>query len=411
MDELQRRALLRAAVAALVVLLVGGVAVFGVNRLRDTGEPVASPSPTGSAVPSPGDEPSQEAWLAWVPGGIPEGVGPAVTTVPVITQATTATSDIAWLERSVDASSVVVDDPPDPYLIPLDVTGIEPTYASFIPQPERELVENLMPGEAILSETEATLRGLGQGATMTFDTGTELTVVGTLPDALMGGHEVLVTKGTGEDLGVTHERYILFRVRPGAEPDPRNLAAQIEPLLPIDVPYPVVEVRPPGGTRFLRANDRELPPIALKLRFGEFAAIPDPSGDGPLQVDQAWESANITTEDVPILGPLTCHRKAFRPLREAMQVIAAGGDAGLITDRTGCYEPAVVLDDPSGLLTAVDFGAAVELNSRTNRPGNPPEQPDSIVQPMFANGFSWGGRYAWPQGALFRYRKYPPPGG
>ncbi len=72
--------------------------------------------------------------------------------------------------------------------------------------------------------------------------------------------------------------------------------------------------------------------------------------------------------------------------------------------------PSLELDDPSGLLTATDFGAAIELNRRANRPGNPPDQSETIVDIMFENGFSWGGRDAWPQGALFRYRKLPPPG-
>ncbi|MGZ8578720.1 MAG: hypothetical protein ACXWWX_04220 [Actinomycetota bacterium] len=411
MDDLQRRAALRAAIAAAVVLLVGITSVFGIEQLREEpGEVAGSPSVDPSATGAPPDAPAEETWLAWVPGGIPEGVGPAITTVPVITQATTATSDIAWLERSLDASSVVVDDPPEPYMIPLDVTGVEPTYASFVPAPQRPLIENLLPGQGILSESAAAFRELGEDATLTFDTGASVTVVGTLPDTAMGGHELLVTKGTGEDLGVTTERYILFRVRPGASPSVDRLAAEILPLLPVDARYPYVEVRAPGTTRWLRANDRELPLIALKRRFGEFAALPDATGTGAIQVDPAWIDARLVTQDLPVLGTVTCNRKAIRSLAAAMEDVEAAGPAAPVTDHGECFVPSLEPDDPSGLLTAADFGAAIELNRRTNRPGNPPDQSEALVDIMFANGYSWGGRDAWPQGALFRYRKLPRPG-
>ena len=44
-------------------------------------------------------------------------------------------------------------------MIPMEVTGVDPTFAAFIPEPERQLVQNLRPGEGILSESEANLRG------------------------------------------------------------------------------------------------------------------------------------------------------------------------------------------------------------------------------------------------------------
>ena len=410
MDDLQRRAALRAAIAAVVVLLIGTASVFGIEQLREgpgvvAGSPSVGPSATGTAT----DAPVEETWLAWVPGGIAEGVGPAITTVPVITQATTATSDIAWLERSLDASSVVVDDPPEPYLIPIDATGVEPTYASFVPEPERPLIENLLPGEGILSRSAAALRGLGEDATLTFDTGASITIVGTLPDVAMGGHELLVTKGTGEELGVTTERYILFRVRPGASPSVDRLATEILPLLPVDARYPYVEVRAPGTTRWLRANDRELPLFALKQRFGEFTALPDLTGTGAIQIDPAWIGSRLVTQDLPVLGTVTCNRRAIRPLAAAMAEVEAAGPAAAVTDHGECFVPSLELDDPGGLLTAADFGAAIELNRRANRPGTPPAQSDALVDIMFANGFGWGGRDAWPQGALFRYRKLPRP--
>ena len=155
-------------------------------------------------------------------------------------------------------------------------TRVEPGFASFLPQPERRLVAGLDPRQGILSESAAKLRHLGVGSTLTFSTGNDVTIVGTLPDVLMGSYELLVDRATARGIGVTHERYILFQVRPAAHPTAPELAQRFVPYLPIDVPYPVVEVRAPGETKYLRANDREAPPIVLKERFGEFQAQPDP---------------------------------------------------------------------------------------------------------------------------------------
>ena len=209
-----------------------------------------------------------------MPGGLPPSYGDLVSTVPDIVASTTATADIAWMTASLDADGNGVDEPQAPMMIPMEVTGVDPTFAAFIPEPERQLVQNLRPGEGILSESEANLRGLGPGSTLLFRGGEQVDVIGTLPDALMGDYEVLVTRETARQLGVTHDRYVLFHVRPGTDLTPTDLVPAFRDLLPADTPYPAIEVRAPGETAYLRANDRAITPIALKLKFGEFTAVP-----------------------------------------------------------------------------------------------------------------------------------------
>jgi hypothetical protein len=308
----------------------------------------------------------------------------------------------------LDASGAVVDDPPDPDLIPIDVTGIEPTFAAFVPATVSGSIEGLQPGEGLLSESAAALREIDEGGTLEFDTGASVTVAGILPDEAMGGYELLVTRGTGEDIGVTHERYVLFRVRPGAHPPPASVAAQLLPYLPEDAPYYAVEVRAPEDVTFRRANDRELPLVLLKRRFGEFAAQIDPAS-GDLTIDPAWVQGRIVSQDVPVLGAVSCHRKALVELEDAMARVDADGTAALVVDVGDCFDPDAVVDDPSGTLSAADFGAAIEINLGGNEPGEEPTQPDSVVRAMTSNGFGWGGRDAWSQGALFRFRRPPPP--
>jgi len=410
MDELTIRALIRALAAFLATLVVGSLVVFSVSRLAsDEGPSIdATATPT---LPTATTSPQEEVlptWLMWIPGGIPDGVGPSVTTVPVIRSATTATADIAWLVRAIDSAGAIVDEPGEPFRIPIDVTAIEPSFGAFVPDDVRGQIEDLQPGEGLLSETAAALRGIGTGGTLEFDTGVVVTVVGVLPDDALGGYELMVTRGTGEEIGVTHERYVLFQVRPGASPPPGSVAAQLLPYLPDDAPYYAVEVRNPEQVTYRRANDRELPLMLLKRRFGEFTAELDPA-TGALTIAPAWVQGRIVSQAVPVLGTISCHRKALLEIEDAMARVQADGTATLVTDVGDCFDPTAVVDDPNGTLSAADFGAAIELNIGGNEPGREPTQPDSVVQSMTSNGFGWGGRDAWPQGALFRFRRPPPP--
>src|SRR5262249_3724847 len=155
---------------------------------------------------------------------------------------------------STNAHGTIVDRPSSPYMIPIDTTGVEPAFASFLQQPERRLVADLEPGQGILSESEAKLRRLDTGSTLTFSTGKQVSIVGTLPGVLMGGYELLVGRATGERIGVTHERYVLFHVRPYTHVTSAELSQRLVPYLPVDVPYPFVEVRAPGETTYLRTT-------------------------------------------------------------------------------------------------------------------------------------------------------------
>ncbi|MEX0983948.1 MAG: hypothetical protein WD096_02740 [Actinomycetota bacterium] len=407
MDDLTRRALLRALGAFVAVLAIGSAGVLSVGVLRSGGAGVStvSPTPSGSAGPTP--DPRSETWLTWIPGGLPEQFGPQLTTVPAVGDVTVATADIAWMTGSVDAAGVPVDQPLEPYMIPIDTTGFEPAFASFIPQPERRLVSDLQPAEGILSETAANLRGLGEGATLTFDTGQILTIAGTLPDHLMGGYELLVTRTTGETIGVTHERYVLFHLKPNASANPERMASLFLPYIPADHPFDVAQVRAPGDTRYLRANDRELPPADLKVRFGEFTAYPDPATPGALVIDPVWIDDRIATATVPVLGEITCHEKVIRYLTNVMQQLEADQKTDLITDVGACYEPIASPDDPSGPFTGRAFGTVIDLNEALNEAGETPEQEFALRRFMYRGGFGWGGRDAYPQGSRFRYDHRP----
>ncbi len=403
MDDLTRSALIRGVAAFAVVLFVGSAVVYASGRIDDGTGQTLSPTPTvTTAPPTPGTE-TPEAWLAWVPGGLPEGFASEMTALPAVDDTTTATADIAWLTSSTNPRGSLVDEPSSPYMIPIDTTGVEPAFASFLRTPERGLVANLRPRQGILSESEAKLRRLQVGSTMTFTTGVEVSVVGTLPDVLMGGYELLVGRSTAQRMGVTRERYVLFHVRPFSHPTSQALAERLGPYLPIDVRYPVVEVRAPGETTYLRANDREAPPIVLKERFGEFDAYPDSHSAKRIVIDPTWVQAHIASQTLPVLGTVTCNTLALDLLRRAMNDLRSKGHADDVTGVGPCYDPVMDATGPDGPLSAAPFGAAIEIDPGSNEPGSTPSQRPSVIAAMARWGFGWAGRDAYPQGALFRF--------
>jgi hypothetical protein len=403
MDALERRALTRGLVTFVGVALIGSTVVWFGGR-SDAG----SAEPTGSTGPSPSTSvaaPTPEAWLAWVPGGLPSGFGDLVSTVPDVTATTTATADIAWMTASLDANGDGVDQPEPPMVIPMDVTGVDtPTFATFLPEPERQLVEGLRPGEGILSESEANLRKLGAGSTLLFRGGQKVNVVGTLPDALMGAYELLVPIETGQKLGVITERYVLFHVKSNATVTADDLVPAFLDLVPVTEPYPAVEIRAPGDTAYLRANDRVMPPLFLKETFGEFTARPDTPEQGQIEIDKRWVQDHIQSATLPVLGSITCNAEILPLLKRAIHAIVADGTSTSITDVGQCFDPVSAPDDPSGPLTPADWGVSIQLDPSSNPPGEQPTMPKAIVQQMYKVGFGWGGNDAYPQGALFRYR-------
>ncbi|HTG48179.1 MAG TPA: hypothetical protein VK646_11045 [Actinomycetota bacterium] len=406
MDDLSRSALIRGITAFVVIVVAGTTLVYAAGRVgsKSTGEG-APTGPPPTSVPSSPVVTTPEAWLAWVPGGVPEDFGASLTAIPAVTNTTTAAADIAWMTGSTNGAGVAIDTPTAPYMIPIDTTGVDlRSFPSFLPQPERGQVAELQPGQGILSESEAQLRGLRRGATLTFDGSVDIKVVGTLPDAMMGGYELLVDRATGQQLGVTHDRYVLFHVAPNATITAQELAQKMVQYLPLGVPHPVVEVRSPGETPYLRANDGELPPVLLKRRFGEFTAYPDPAAPGLIRIDPAWIQDHITSTSLPVLGTVTCNERILGLLRSAMTRLQTMGHAADVAGVGPCFVATASPTDPEGPLTARPFGAAIVLNPATNKPGDPPEQSSELVQAMARSGFGWAGTDAFPQGALFRFR-------
>jgi D-alanyl-D-alanine carboxypeptidase-like protein len=392
---------------ALVVGLAGG-GLIGLLTQGDARPPQAEPSRARPASPSPSFKApvvrklTPDTLLAWVPGGLPDGLGAAVAKLPKVDHVVSVLSGTAWLRGSIDADGTVVDRPPKGLGIPLEIAGADPVlYAPFLSPADRTFLPALTHGEGLLGTTSAKLRHLGPGSTLIFRS-RKVRVAGVVSDAAIGAHEVLVSRQVAESLEVNRDRYLL--IDPGRGASRKQLTKGIRSALPLGA---LLRVRGPGETPFFRQGDAVLPPVLLKVSFGEFAAKPVTGGF--LVVDPAWVRTHIVVGRVPILGKVKCNRALFTQLRGALAEVEREGLAKFIVrkDYAGCYSGRFLNRNPEAGISHHAWGVALDINASTNQFGQSPHQDPRVVAIFRKWGFTWGGRWLLPDGMHFEFVSFP----
>jgi hypothetical protein len=270
-------------------------------------------------------------------------------------------------------------------------------YSLFVPETERALVASLRRKQALLSESEAELRGPVETLQLS---GRTVRVAGVVSDEATHGHEILLSApvprpwpGTIRTVLVQSERSVeRARIR-------RVVRRALE-----DGPF---RMRSQFQTRFLRYAVSVRPLIAFKSNFGEFAARP--AREGALDLAPGWTSRHITTDNVPILGRVTCHRKLFPQLRGALRELKRRGKSHVIRrdEYAGCFNPRFVAASPGIRISRHTWGIAVDLNTSNNAYGAEPHQPRVLVNVLRKWGFLWGGVWMTPDGMHFEWKRWP----
>jgi len=389
-----------ASTAGLAGFVVGAVLTLS---LQGMGLPRhGRPGQIRDAVPVTTPE-APRTFLPWTPGGLPSGFRQRVAELRGMGRTVVVASDNTWMTQSTTPQGEVVDDPQDGYRIPIEVAAVNPReYAPFLPPADRGVIVALADGQGILGESSAQLRHLGPGAVLQFGS-VRVQVAAVLPDELVGAQELMVSRPIGREIGVTHDRYALLQ--PSGHARDASLTKLIETILPSGLP---LRVRAPGETPYFRQGDAVLPPVQIKLLFGEFAAKPDPSRPGYLLIDPAWERSHIAIEWVPILGRVTCNVALFPQIRGVMRELIAGGLEGTIHSYSGCYARRYSNRDPSQAISHHTWGIALDLNVPENPYGATPHQDPRLVRAFERWGFIWGGTFVLPDGMHFEYRRPPP---
>jgi hypothetical protein len=158
------------------------------------------------------------------------------------------------------------------------------------------------------------------------------------------------------------------------------------------------KVLPPGTTMETLALEFDnavrtavLSGTSVSDRVGTFSYTPHP--DGTVTPQSAWVRDFIRTEQVPILGSVTCNKGKLPQLRAALEEIVQRGLADKIHpgEYAGCYYPRYIANDPAKGLSLHSWGIAVDLNTPGNQRGTVGEMDRQVVSIFKRWGFAWGG--------------------
>jgi hypothetical protein len=135
-----------------------------------------------------------------------------------------------------------------------------------------------------------------------------------------------------------------------------------------------------------------------------------PIGGGRIAPDPAWVRKYIVTEQVPILGTVTCNRYMMPQLRAALIEVVNRGLADEIhrDEYAGCYYPRFIAGSTS--LSNHSFGLALDFNVPGNLRGTVGEMNREVVAIFKYWGFAWGGDWAYTDPMHFELERIVNPG-
>ncbi len=129
--------------------------------------------------------------------------------------------------------------------------------------------------------------------------------------------------------------------------------------------------------------------------IGSFTYTNRPNGE--IAPDPAWVAEYIRTEEVPILGKVTCNKAYLPQLRGALlEIVDSGLEDKIHPDEyAGCYYPRYIGRDPANGLSLHSWGIAVDLNVPGNLRGSVGEIDRRVVAIFKKWGMAWGGDWSW----------------
>ncbi|WP_300683395.1 M15 family metallopeptidase [Nocardioides sp.] len=131
---------------------------------------------------------------------------------------------------------------------------------------------------------------------------------------------------------------------------------------------------------------------------------------GTVTPDAAWVKSHIVTENVPILGAVTCNKALFPQLKAALADIVAQGLASKLVKSQygGCYNPRFIAGTQA--LSNHAFGLALDVNVPGNQRGTAGQIDRSVVAVFKRWGFTWGGDWHYTDPMHFEMNRVVHPG-
>jgi hypothetical protein len=112
---------------------------------------------------------------------------------------------------------------------------------------------------------------------------------------------------------------------------------------------------------------------------------------GHIAPAQSWVTSHISTQTMPIIGPMTCNTLMFPQLRAALDEVIAQGLTSAIhpSQYGGCFVPRFIAGTTT--LSNHAFGLAFDLNVPENQRGTVGQMNRQVVAIFEKWGFTWGG--------------------
>ncbi len=129
------------------------------------------------------------------------------------------------------------------------------------------------------------------------------------------------------------------------------------------------------------------------------------NSNGTVTPDPRWVSANIRTEEMPIIGRVTGHRVMLPQLRAALNEVVVKRLSKSIYTYDGCYVPRFIAHTPSRGLSFHTFGTAIDLNAADNYRGIAGKMDRAVVAIFKKWGFGWGGDWNYTDPMHFELAK------
>jgi hypothetical protein len=368
---------------------VGPVEVSGERRPA----PAAAPAtPAHEAVPE------ESVAIVSAADGLDAGLVAAVLELDGVLVASRLRSATVGLHASTAGDGSPRDTPPPGMRIPANVTAIDPVaYPEVLGQDvgswDAELLRALLPGEVLLSRSSARLRELGPGARVDLGQASGLAVIGIVDDMAARGSEFIAHVADADRIGLGARESLLVRS-----------LADVAPLLDVVVARTVGADE--DGVRVRHSGSRVqlvLSALEVKQRFGEFAFRLIPN-QREVDIERQFVDRWITTERMPVIGDVRCHRLIMDDLRAAIEESVEAGYADWFSSRSygGCFHPRRIATGRENLSRHA-WGIAIDLNVDFSQPGAGPIPTDEFIAIWGRHGFRWGGDFTTPDNHHFEW--------
>ncbi len=306
------------------------------------------------------------------------------------------------------ANAVQLADPG--FAFPMGVTALAPEAVGNTMG--RGVSRHLANDTVVMSATSAALPGRSVRAgdvlqlVAAWGGAVNFRVAAVLPDAQIGGAELLMSTAGADRIGITDlSRAVLWN--PASRPAIDNAVAAnglVSTSIRIRRSW-----EPPDP-------DDTLGMVATKRALGEFQYRVN--GDGSVTQQGSWQAAHLPSgrRDVGLGIVARCHLTVEPAIRAALSEVSSRGLAGTINvgDANlagGCHYPRFNRLTPNsslGFLSRHSWGMALDTNTRGSCQGCVPDFSRSVagcrtVEIFRKHGFAWGGNFLTPDGMHFEW--------